>query len=440
VGARDLTGEHIKTVYIPFFTPMNRVIDRVRLGFQHAPVLLVKGFNLRMFCLGEPSDIAQLFADRETSRSKLPRLLPRVQHVMGNGTFIMKGGDDWRFRRDQVQIAFRRAEFAGYLNSLPRLVKHMLDLWSQHARRAEPFDVFEEMRLLVMRINMQLFFSQDLDDAEARTLERETHFLEDHFVCPSPLIVPFPGNLLFREYARSLRDRIHRLIQERRITEEELPDLLTHLIRLKNDVGDPLNDDEIIDEALSIFFGAFVLSVSLTWGLFLIASHSHVQQKIIDEVKGREVLPEEAVRLSYLQSVYKEVLRLYPASWVQPRWVRKSLVLGHVRIPAESLVIPVVYLVHRDPRFWPQPNSFVPDRFAAGQSATPPMAYFPFSSGPRACVGAGLAPFILQTVWAMVISRYRVIFSPRHSNDPQIEFGFGITPRNGMPLVIEQRP
>ena len=143
-------------------------------------------------------------------------------------------------------------------------------------------------------------------------------------------------------------------------------------------------------------------------------------------------------RFPYTQTVIKEVLRLYPASSVQPRWTDHDLNLNEVNIPANSLLVPVVFLIQRDPRIWENPEAFKPERFSTNGEATRvhPSAYFPFSAGSRACIGAGLAPYIIQKVISMILARYKLAYS---GEAPEIDFGFGIPPKSEVKVRISPR-
>ena len=119
----------------------------------------------------------------------------------------------------------------------------------------------------------------------------------------------------------------------------------------------------------------------------------------------------------------------------------EALDLRGTIIPAKYLVVPVVFLIHRDARIWHNPERFNPERFAPGgeSSKVHPFAYFPFSAGLRACTGAGLAPFVLQEILTKMLARYKISSRPRSTADPALDFGFGIPPKNGLHVAIAAR-
>jgi cytochrome P450 len=219
-------------------------------------------------------------------------------------------------------------------------------------------------------------------------------------------------------------------------------DLLSHLLQLTHDSsGLPWTDEDILGEIFSIYFGASVMSTSLGWMVFLIASHPDVQRKMAQEtaelVADRALTAEDLGKLGYSQWVVKEALRLFPPSWGYPRFAPEGMTIDGVHVPPRSLVIPMVYITQRDPAIWKDATAFRPERFnpESGEKFHP-SAYLPFGSGPRTCLGAGLAPMIMQMILVKMFSRYRFAFAPRYPKDPIAEFGFEIHPRDQIRVRI----
>jgi cytochrome P450 len=432
-------------LFIPFFVPVRIVIERVTQAFRDAAVVQIKGHPIRVYCLADPERVEQLYSDRQAGSTKLPWLLPRVKHVMGNGSFIAKGGEAYRQRRQKVQPPFRRSGITGFLQDVPPLVEKALDEWAALALKGVIFDSYDLLRQLMTRINMRMFLSTDLSDEEVLELAEETHFIEAEFVRSSPLAIPFPSNLRFRRLTSRLRSRMRRIVQERRASANRPNDLLSHLVELQDD-GVDWSDNDVVDEILSIYFGANVTSTTLARAFFQLGTHPQIQEKIVEEKnallgQGLDIQDiESLIQLPFGQNVFKEMVRLYPAVWGYPRWTDHALLLGGVPIPAKSLVIPMVYLLHRDPRFWTEPERFWPDRFerddAPGQQS---FTYLPFSAGPRTCLGKALAPAVFQLVITMILTRFRIVFCPRFAGDPEVDFGFGIQPRNEVRVRLESR-
>jgi cytochrome P450 len=431
----------LQTLFLPFFIPIKIVLERVARAFRQSSVVQIKGQPIRVFCINDPEHVAQLFSDRQAGGTKLPQLLPRVRAVMGGGGFISAGGEAYRKRRQQVQPAFKRSEVGDLVRDIPASVDAALDAWPEPAPGSS-IDIYKPVRLLMMRANMRMLLSVDLSDEEVAELDEETHFLEQHFVRLSPLVVPLPSNIRFRRLARRLRSRMRRIVQQHRLNPKD-HGVLSHLTGLHHEDGKPWSDDDVVDEILSIHFGASVMSTTLTMALFRLGENPRVQEKLAAEIQaspGQASALESLAGMTYGQAVLKEVIRFYPAVWGYPRWTDHELDFSGVRIPAKSLVIPMVSLVHVDPRFWREPPLFRPERFEEEDApAQHSFTYLPFSAGPRTCLGTHLAPVVMQLVMNRIVSRYRIVACSRFIGDPELDLGFGIQPRDEVRVHLEQR-
>jgi len=421
-------------------------METIRKGFEDAAILRFVGAPVRAYGLIDPEHISTLFADPQATITKKPAFMPRVKGVMPGGAFIMDGGMQWTHRRQQVQPVFKRSELDSFLEAIPGITEVALSRWSIYATKGVSFNIQPVMQALMTQVIMKMFFSKMLDEADAASFGHQVHFIEENFLRASPLFIPFPRNIKFRKYAHALRQRMHALVEERRQATSVPNDLLTYLLSSHHpETGQRLTDDQLVSEILSIYFGANVMAASLAWALYAVATHESVQEAAAAEVTAAlgEQKPSFKLlsNLPYIQAVLKEVLRLFPGGIGNPRWVDHALGIGDVVIPANSLVIPMAYFLHRDPTFWKDPERFLPERFLPGSTYLPknPFAYIPFGAGPRGCLGAGLAPLVLRTVFSLCVARYQFTFAPRFQGDPIPDFGFGISPKNGIEMRISPR-
>ncbi len=164
--------------------------------------------------------------------------------------------------------------------------------------------------------------------------------------------------------------------------------------------------------------------VAVSWALHLLGRHPDVADRVADEldrVLGDRAAPDYADlrRLTYLDMVLKESMRLYPPGPYGARETTEALVLGGYEIPAGATIFYPIWAVHMNPDHWPQPEKFVPDRFTPEAAAgRPRLAYIPFGLGPRACEGAGLAVVEAQLVLAVLLKRFRFRPAPGHEVTP----------------------
>lgn len=437
---------------MPFTTSVEKILLAVERGFEEkGDVLQLTGLPFRAFCFKHPDHVGEILRHQPVGITKHPGVLPRVKYVMGTGGYILEGGPAWKERRVEVQPAFKSDALAHYSQQVPALTDELFDLWDVPAEGRGRIDITTGLRALITRINFQIFFSTDLAGGGAglqssllEAIEHQTHALNLDFVRALPLGVPTPRNIRFKRNYSALRKTMLNLVVVRRGQFSEKRDLLTVLLNATDqETGAAWSDDEVVGEIFSIYFGASVVSTTLAWCLHLVASHPQVQEQLIGELReqlqGREPTVEDLKNLPYTEAVLLETIRLFPPSWGYPRRCIEGMEVDGYRVSPDSLVIPMVYFTHRDPRFWRDPATFDPGRFQADKRAgMHRFAHYPYGIGPRKCLGANLAPLIILPIMVKIFQRYRLDFKPRFEGDPRPEFGFEIHPRDEIMMGLQR--
>jgi cytochrome P450 len=140
-------------------------------------------------------------------------------------------------------------------------------------------------------------------------------------------------------------------------------------------------------------------------------------------------------KLAYTANVFSEAARLYPPVWTFSREAVEDDWLGDVQVRKGSTIMVCAYAMHRNPRHWENPEGFDPDRFLPERAeARHPFAYFPFSAGPRTCLGKRFGQIEGVIVAAMVAQRYRLELVPGHeiAAEPMIT----LRPRSKVPMWV----
>ena len=180
---------------------------------------------------------------------------------------------------------------------------------------------------------------------------------------------------------------------------------------------------------------------ALSWSLYLIDANPHVREKLEQELDELDIqVPsfEELEKLTYTKMVVQESMRLYPPVWGLSRLVAREDEVGSYRIPKGSRVVISSYVTHRHPDFWEKPETFDPERFTPENSAgRPRYAYFPFSGGPRQCIGNNFATMEATLILATVARRYKFTLAPGHPVEP--EPSFTLRSRYGMRMTPTKR-
>ena len=155
---------------------------------------------------------------------------------------------------------------------------------------------------------------------------------------------------------------------------------------------------QLKDNVMTIFLaGHETVANALTWTFYLLSQNNKEEHKLheeVDSVLGQDLSPTAAdiPKLEYTEKVFTESMRLYPPAWAMGRQAIHDCKIGEYTIPAGSTVLMSQYLMHRDPRFFPEPERFKPERWnIETRTNLPRFSYFPFGGGPRACIGEPFA-------------------------------------------------
>ena len=318
----------------------------------------------------------------------------------------------------------------------------LADSWDDGAQ----VDVAEAMTALAQRNILETLLGcatdERLDQLAAASRARQRAF-ERHFVSlfPVPQGVPSRANRDHLRATRLLRAAIATEIEARRPAAKRRGDLLSMLLDMTYEDGSPMSDREVRDEVLMISLTGYdSVCEALQWTLYLLARNPEADAALAAEVRaeanGRGPSPSQ---LPYTTSVVRESLRLFPPTWMFVRLARGDDRLpSGGRIPAGAKAYLCPYVVHRNPRYWPEPERFVPDRFAdPAANGRPRYAYFPFGGGSHVCIGETLAMAQIVAVLATIAQRRRLSL-PAH-DEVVPEGGLTLRPRGGLVMRAELR-
>ncbi|MEC9071226.1 MAG: cytochrome P450, partial [Myxococcota bacterium] len=250
-------------------------------------------------------------------------------------------------------------------------------------------------------------------------------------------------NLGMRRHRGRIDRIVRELITERRSGEGEHGDLLAMLIEARDEeTGEALTEQNLVDGVLTMLIaGHETTANALAWTWQLLGDNPEAEAKVraeVDEVlEGRLATLEDLPRLTYTTMVIHEALRLRPPGWFFGRTAEADDELGGFPIPAGWLVIMSPYATHRHPEFWPEPERFLPERHSPeATEARRPFAYFPFSGGPRNCIGSNFAMMEMQLVVATLIQRVQL--EPAWTGPIGEEPLVTLRPEGGVPMRIRK--
>jgi cytochrome P450 len=299
--------------------------------------------------------------------------------------------------------------------------QQLITFWENRAG-TKRIDAQEEMTRLTMAIVGRTLFGLDISQHSARARSGfDTALSAIGRRGPShlqiPLWLPTPGNLRFRNALGELDALVYEIIANFRSNKAEGADrtlLGAYLAARDPDSGEGMTDQQLRDEVITLYLAGHETTASLlTWSLYWLAKRPDIASRVaaeIDSIPLDDVPSMEQLKpLSYTSRFISEVLRLYPPAWTIARnAVEEDTILGY-RIPAGSIVLLSPYLAHRWDEVWPDPLRFDPDRFAADAlKDRHPFAYFPFSLGPRICIGMQFSLAEARLVLALILRRFTI--------------------------------
>ena len=257
-----------------------------------------------------------------------------------------------------------------------------------------------------------------------------------------PTFLPTPANFKLRRAIAVVKNVVDGFIAERK-TRPLGNDLLSTMIAAQHEDGTRMSDQQLRDEAMTLYLaGHETTALTLTWSWYLLSQHPGVEQKIVDEwrrvLNGRPAKADDLAALTYTSAVINEFMRLYPPVYVIGREATTELELGGYRVKRGYTVLMSQWVNHRDPKYFPDPDRFMPERWLDGLATRlPKFAYYPFGGGQRLCIGSHFAIMEAVIVLATVGQKYKFTLDPDAVIDimPQIT----LPPKYGMPATLELR-
>ena len=407
-------------------------IAHFRVGPQH------------LFLFNHPDLIRDVLVTRQKNFHK-SRGLERAKKLLGTGLLTSEGDFHLRQRR-LAQPAFHRQRIAGYAMTMTEHANRMQSTWND----GQTLDVHHEMMKLTLGIVSKTLFDADVDDEANEIGEALTTSFESFNLAMLPFTeyiekLPFPAVRRFNAARARLDSTIYGMIDERRRTGKDRGDLLSMLLMATDAEGDGrgMSDSQLRDEALTIFLaGHETTANALTWTWYLLSQHPGIEARLHAEVDcvlaGRNPAYDDLASLPYTRMVIAESMRLYPPAWAIGRRALESFEVRGFTVPKKSVILMSQYIMHRDPRYFPDPERFDPMRWSAeAQGDRPKFAYFPFGGGTRVCIGEQFAWMEEILLVASIAQRWRMRLVEGHPVDVQPLIT--LRPRHGMRMTLERR-
>jgi cytochrome P450 len=422
-----------------------------RTAHQYGDVALLRLGRTRLYLLNHPDFVKDVLV-QEHRRFHKGRGLELAKYLLGEG-LLTSEGEFHRRQRRLAQPAFHQQRIAAYAAAMVRQAERISERWTELGRRTHAplmLDIHGEMMRLTLAIVAETLFGADVE-AEAQEIGQaiatSMELFRSYMSLPfAPLLerLPLPSTRRFLKARTRLDTTIYRLIAQRRAAGEDRGDLLSMLLLAQDEEGSGgMTDQQLRDEAMTLFLaGHETTANALAWSWYLLSQHPEVEARLHAELdtilEQRRAEAADVPRLPYTWAVLAESMRLYPPAWVIGRRAILDHEVAGYRVPRGSIVLVSQWVMHRDPRFFPDPERFDPDRWTeAARAARPRFAYFPFGAGPRICIGEQFAWMEGVLVLATLGRRWRPRLVPgqRIALQPSIT----LRPASGIRMLLDRR-
>jgi cytochrome P450 len=353
--------------------------------------------------------------------------------VLGPNSLLVLDGDVHMEHRRILLPNFRSGHVQTYSEAIGLAVRRRMKNWPM----GEAFSLAPEMQAITYEAISRVVFGDAVDERGER-LAKLAGDMMDRCASPFTLLPPLRmemGGL--SPYARLMKvmDEIDHLLYEIIDERREDPlsglrdDVLSVLLRAEHDDASPLEDREIRDEILTMIMAGFeTTTAGLAWAFERILREPRVLNRLRAELDAGEE--------GYLDAVVKEVLRARPAVPIVARKVREPVEIAGYQLPAGTVLMASVYLVHMDPEVYPEPEEFRPERFSEGRPN--PRAWIPFGGGVRRCLGASLAQLEMKIAIGTVL-RELDLEAVDPAPEPPVRRRFTFAPKNDCLVTASPR-
>lgn len=393
-----------------------------------------------LYFFNHPEYAKHVLADNAANYRKGIGLV-HARRVLGDG-LLTSEGELWRRQRRTVQPAFQARRIARQADAIAREAEEL----SRRLLSFEgggPVDMRAELTRMSLAVLGRTLLDADLGGfsslAESFEAVQDQAMFEMMTLNAVPLWAPLPKQLRFHRARRELQAVVDQLAAE--YGDRRGEDVLSRLVEASRAAPDPQAGRQVLrDELVTLLLAGHDTTAStLSWALYLIDRHPEVGERMRAEaagvLTGDTVVYEDLHRLPYTTMVVQEVMRLYPPVWILPRAAVEADRFGPYAVPAGADVLICPYTLHRHPGFWPEPDRFDPERFAAHRvGERHRFAYIPFGAGPRVCVGSSLGMMEATIVLATLARDLRLSTAPGHRvvAEPMLT----LRARGGLPMTV----
>ncbi len=387
---------------------------------EHGDMVSVSKPNGRLaYFINDASEVRRILTRRHSKYHKGPGF-ERVKMLLGNG-LIVSDGDVWRRSRRMIQPAFSRQNVHRLMSVMVGCCDRRATHWAELARSGEKCNITSETSDFALELILISIFSTDYETRIMTEGENPFAFLSRDSKRDLSVVMK----------VRHLRKLLLSIIEDRRAGKGSVEfDFLSMYLQATDKEGLQFSDAELLDELMTLIVAGFETSANtLNWVWYLIAGHPEVEAKLIAEagehLPGVSALNADSLAaMEYTQQVLEEALRLYPPVWLFTRRSHELDELDEFDVGPDTDIYLSPFILHRTAHYWPDPDRFDPDRFAPTAKPKKDRPFYPFSLGPRRCLGEYFSFLEMKVHIGLLLPRFRMQLVDE--KEPELELGINL--------------
>lgn len=393
----------------------------------------------------------QILSKQHNLFRKSDRDMRIMGSLLGNGLVTINDHASHKKHRKLVQPGFHFRRIQDYAETMIDYASAYHQAWADGEVRDINDDMFKLSMYIVSKTLFDINMNSMSDGASqiGLAIHRFQEISDKRFHQPllSPKWLPTKANREVDTIRTFLDETVEQMINERRSSDGGLNDkgdLLSMLLNSTYEDGSEISRSHLMDELITLFVaGHETTSNALTWTFYLVAKHPEVQQRLqaeLDDVlSGKAPTFEDLEKLSYTEMVIKESMRLYPPAWtLNSRQANEDVLVGDYLIPKNKIIFVAPIANHHNPRYFPNPETFDPERFSPeNEKRLPRYAYMPFGGGPRVCIGNSFAMMEAKVALATLAKNYSFETVAEQEIEPLPQIT--LSNKGGMKLRVKAR-
>ncbi len=384
------------------------------------------------YFINDVFDIKRMLTRRHSKYLKGPGF-ERVKMLLGNG-IIVSDGETWQRSRRMIQPAFSRQNIHQLINRMIECSNRRVKHWKTISSNNEVCNITAETSDFALELILISIFSDEYKTRISTEEKNPFSFLSQNSKRDLSVVLE----------ARKLRDLLLTIIEDRRQKKASKEfDFLSMYLQAEDKNGNKFTNEELLDEIMTLIVAGFETSANtLNWVWYLIAKHPKIEEKLVLEAEGilankKKLTADSINEMQYTQQVLEEALRLYPPVWLFTRKSHELDELDNYDIPPGTDIYLSPFVLHRNEYHWPEPEVFNPDRFSLTVKSKKNNAYYPFSLGPRRCIGEYFSFLEMKIHLGLLLPRFKMQLI--NKTVPKLNLGINLRADNDILMKLKER-